>query len=258
MEMSVREDIPAFPTFTDLGALADELATRGNVKLRAVMTQAWRAQSCLGDLRQAADCVAVLKTSSERPTSDDTPFLMATDRALMTTAILLYARATSTNGGKGERGSVQLAEKKLTPDQWADHQAILDVRNQAMAHVYSSRMLGGHHWHRDIFFAVDQGDGHWKPASASNQTSFHAPTFQKLERMLPIAHSALKENFHDRMEAVSKLINGEVRTNLLEKHAFNPVSVFGGHDGVKLLLASAADGEASYWVNEGQRPKQAD
>ena len=54
MEMSVRDDTSAFPTFTDLGGVADELAKRGNVKLRAIMTQAWRAQSCLGDLSQAA------------------------------------------------------------------------------------------------------------------------------------------------------------------------------------------------------------
>ena len=76
--------------------------------------------------------------------------------------------------------------------------------------------------------------------------------------MLPIAHGALRDKFHERMEAVSKLINREVRANLFDKHAFNPVSVFGGHDGVKLLLASAADGEASYWVNEGHRQKRSD
>ena len=242
-----------FPTFTNLAAVADELASRGNVKLRAIVTQAWRAQSCLGDLRQASDCADVLHDMLKRPTEQDTPVLLTVERSLLTNAIMLYARATSTNGDKGERGSIQLSEKKLTPEEWEDHNAILDVRNQAMAHVYGSRKLSDHDWHRSIFFAVDAGGGRWKPASASNQTSFHADTFARLERMLPVALREVKTKFHERMEAVAKVVNADVKGAALLKHVFDPVAVFGTEQAVEALLGGAGQGDTAFWVNEGKR-----
>lgn len=241
------------PSFTNLGALADDLARRGNVKLRAMMTQAWKVQSCLGDLSQAMDCAEVLRELIKRPKQEDTPALMATERALMASAIMLYARATSTNGRGGERGSVQLSENKLRAEEWADHNSILDVRNQAMAHVYSSRKLNDHNWHRDLFFAVHLGSRQWKPASASNQTSFHAATFARLDRMLPVARRELKEKFLERMEAVTRVINDDLGEGILERYIFDPVSVFGSEEGVRLVLAGVEPGEASFWVNEGDR-----
>lgn len=56
-----------FPAFTNLAAVAEEIASHGNVKLRAIVTQAWRAQSCLGDLRQANDCTDVLRDMRTPP-----------------------------------------------------------------------------------------------------------------------------------------------------------------------------------------------
>ncbi|MET3712637.1 hypothetical protein ABIC65_003355 [Sphingomonas trueperi] len=240
------------PAFTNLAAVAEELASSGNVKLRAMVTQAWRAQSCLGDLRQASDCVDVLRDMLKRPTEQDTPVLLTVERSLMANAIMLYARATSTNGDKGERGSIQLSEKKLTPEDWADHSAILDVRNQAVAHVYGSRKLSNHDWHRSIFFAVYSGEGRWKPASASNQTSFHADTFAKLERMLPIALRELKAKFHERMDAVAKVVNVDVKAAALLKHVFDPVAVFGIEEAVRILLADAGQGDTAFWINESR------
>ena len=197
------------------------------------------------------DCTAALGELIQRPKMQDTSGTMATERSLMATAIMLYARATSTNGDKGERGSIQLSEKKLTPEDWADHNALLDVRNQAMAHVYPSRRLSDHDWHRDIFFAVHLGGGVWKAASASKQTSFHAVTFARLERMLPVAHRELKAKFHERIGAVTDMINKEVKAELLQKHVFDPVAIFGSEESVQLVLGGAVRGEASYWVNEG-------
>lgn len=242
-----------FPAFTNLTAVAEEIASHGNEKLRAVVTQAWRAQSCLGDLKQANDCMDVLRDMLKRPTEQDTPALLTVERSLMANAIMLYARATSTNGDKGERGSIQLSEKKLTSEEWLDHNAILDVRNQAMAHVYPSRKLSDHDWHRSIFFAVDSGQGRWKPASATNQTSFHADTFSKLERILPVALRELKAKFHLRMDAVSKVVNADVKAATLLKHVFDPVAAFGTEDAVRVVLAGAGQGDTAFWVNEGSR-----
>lgn len=242
-----------FPAFTNLSAVADELAGRGDVRLRAIVTQAWRAQSCLGDLRQASDCADVLRDMLKRPYEHDTPALLTIERSLLANAIMLYARATSINGHKGERGSIQLSEKKLTLSEWADHNAILDVRNQAMAHVYGSRKLSDHGWHRSIFFAVDAGEGRWQPASASNQTSFHANTFAKLDRILPVAIREVKAKFHERMEAVTKVVNADVKAAALLKHVFDPVVVFGTEEAVRVVLAGESQGDAAFWVNEGTR-----
>lgn len=242
-----------FPAFTDLGALADELAKRGDVKLRALMTQAWRVQSCLGDIRQAIDCMDALTALVDRPKSEDTAARLATERALMTTIIMLYARATSTSTGKGERGSIQLDKDRLSASEWADHTAIVDVRNQAMAHVYTSRSLNDHDWHREKFFAVHIGDGVWKPASATNQTGYHQATADRLSRMLPVAQRELKAKFDKRMAAVSKMINDDVKGGALFKHVFDPVPVFGSEEGVRLVLGGAPQGESAFWINEGDR-----
>lgn len=242
-----------FPEFSDLGALADQMARRGEVKLRSIVTQAWRAQSCLGDIRQAIDCMDALKVLIDRPRSEDSAGRLATERALMTTIIMLYARATSTNGDKGERGSIQLDKEKLSAAEWADHTAIVDVRNQAMAHVYTSRLLNDHDWHREKFFAVHVGDGVWKPASATNQTGYHLATADCLVRMLPVAQRELKAKFNKRMDAVSKMINDEVKGGALFKHLFDPVPVFGGEEGVRIILDGAPQGEAAFWINEGDR-----
>lgn len=242
-----------FPAFTNLMAVAEELAGRGDVRLRAIVTQAWRAQSCLGDLRQASDCADVLRDMLKRPFEQDTPAPLTIERSLLANAIMLYARATSTNGHKGERGSVQLSEKKLTSGEWEDHNAILDVRNQAMAHVYGSRKLSKHVWHRSVFFAVEAGDGRWRPASASNQTSFHADTFTKLDRMLPVAIREVKTKFHERMEAVANVVNADVKAAGLLKHVFDPIPVFGSEEAVRVVLAGESQGDTALWVNEGKR-----
>jgi len=250
-------DRNGLPVFTDLRALADELARRGDTKLRAQVTQAWRVQSCLGDLRQAMDCVVALKNLINRPTGEESNTLSASERALMTTAILLYARATSTGGNTGERGSIQLDKEKLTPEEWNDHTVIVDVRNQAMAHVYSSRPLDDHEWHRAVFFAVHIGEiagRHvWKAASATNQTSFRRATLDRLERALPTAHREMKAKFQKRMDAVSKTINEELKGEALFKHVFDPVPSFGSVAAVEAVLGGAPDGEASFWFSETER-----
>lgn len=242
-----------FPAFTDLTAVAEELASRGKVGLRSMLTQAWRAQSCLGDLRQSNDCVEVLREMVDR--KDDSPTLLTVERSLLANAVMLYARATLTNGPKGERGPIQLSEKKLTADEWKDHQAILDVRNQAMAQVYRARKLSEHEWHRSVFFAVDAGGGRWKPACASNQTTFHADTFAKLKRMLPVALRELKLKFHERMEAVTKAVNSEVKASTLRKSVFDPVAAFGSRGAVQALLDGEASGDAAFWVKENRQKK---
>lgn len=239
------------PLFTNLTALADNLPKTGIYgEVRHTLVMAWRAQSCLADIKQSRDCYDVLRRVLERERSMDTADLLTTERALLTTAIMLYARATSTSGKEGERGSIQLERGRLTPEQWKDHQALLSVRNQALAHVYTSQPVGEHLWHRELVFAVESPSRGWKVASASNQTGFHAGTVDRLGRMLPVAHGIVKEQFYRRMAAATKRINECVPQDLLLQHVFDPVRAFGSEEAVGVVLAGQESGEASLWVNE--------
>jgi hypothetical protein len=239
-----------FPPFSDLSALALQLESSGKCpELRKKLRQAWRAQSCLADLTQSQECCEALRSILDRPRTADTPALLTTERALLTTAVILYARATSTSGQSGERGSIQLDRKKLTDDEWKNHNALLDIRNQVLAHVYSTRAVNSHEWHREMFFAVEVNDGAWKPASATNQTGFQAETLEYLESMLPLANKLLLGKFRKNMAAVNDQIK-QVPQSLLLEHRFDPVTVFGSIEAVRRLLAGASQETASFWVNE--------
>jgi hypothetical protein len=76
----------ASPTFTNLSALIEKLEKLGkHGGLRKTLVQAWRAQSCLADLKQALDCYEVLQGILKRPRTSNTPEIMTTERALLIT-----------------------------------------------------------------------------------------------------------------------------------------------------------------------------
>jgi hypothetical protein len=128
---------------------------------------------------------------------------------------------------------------------------ILDVRNQALAHVYTSQTVGGYQWHREMVFAVERPSGMWEAASASNQTSYHKGTVESLERMLPVAKGIVKEKFQRRLKAVTERINAaSVPRELLIECQFDPVQTFGSEEAVRQVLGGKQGGEASFWVNE--------
>jgi hypothetical protein len=187
----------------------------------------------------------------DRPREDDTPKLLTTQKALLSTGISLYVRATSTSGQKGERGSIQLDRSKLSSTEWKDHQALLAIRHQALAYVNPSQVVGTHQWDKEIFFAIQLATGAWKAASATNQTGFHMATFEQLERMLPVAHKFLLEKFQKRIGTVSTLINGEgVDQSQMLKHQFDPIEKFGSNEAVERVVAGASQVTDAFWVNE--------
>lgn len=241
------------PPFADLVGLATTLKKTGKQgNLQKILESAWRAESCLGDLKQSSDCCAALRLSLTTKSEDVSPQQHTIDRALMTTAMLLYARATSTSSAKeGERGAIQLERGRLTKEQWADHEALLGVRNKGIAHVNRTHSVDERVWHKDIFFAVRYPSGAWRPASTSNETSFHLPTLERLERMLPVATEIINSQFNRRMKAVS---TGLAAANLPERafldHLFDPVAAFGSVAAVRRLLEASKQGIDGFYVNE--------
>ncbi|CAN5313761.1 hypothetical protein BH09PSE3_BH09PSE3_24220 [soil metagenome] len=240
-----------FPPFTDLVAVASKLGSAGKgLKLKRCLDQAWRANSCLGDLKQAEDCCGILKEMVDRPNDDDSPHVLTTERALLTNGITLYARATSTSGQDGERGSVQLERGSMTKLQWEDHRLIVDIRNLVISHVYDARAVGSRNWHRSLFFAVEFSPGRWRPASAAHQTSFDRPAFEALSRAVPIAYQIILPKFHKRMRAVMRELSEAGDEALLQECRFDPITAFGSVHGVEAVLDMRTDGAGAVWSRE--------
>jgi hypothetical protein len=168
----------------------------------------------------------------------------ATENALLMAAVLLYARATSTSGSMGERGSVDIASK-LEEKQLIDHGALLDVRNRALAHVYSRSVVADDVWHDDSFFLVETDQG-WKPAAATKRFLFHRPTLELLRRQLPVAEQLVTEVYHKRLNRLTELLSkNPVEWSVFEKNLFDPVSFFGSEQAVLDALRGMPHGSAS-------------
>jgi hypothetical protein len=164
-------------------------------------------------------------------------------------AVLLYARATATNGQPGERGPIQIDDKKLTPEQRVDHKILLEIRNCAQAHVYRQQDIGSDLWHDDVVFAVEVPGSGWKPAVASQRIYFHLPTFNRLMSQLPIVKGLLHQKFLKRIGAVSSRLNDTpVPVALYRAHEFDPIARLGGVKAVEAVLAGIGPGFATVYI----------
>lgn len=240
------------PIFVDLMALAESLKKNGrHGALKKMLMQAWRAESCLGDLRQAQYCseaLRALRQTSNNPTTVEAHII---EKSLLTTSLLLYARATHTSAKGEERGSISLQRGQLSDIEWSDHQALIELRNQAVAHVNPDHRTAGRAWHKQLLFAVRHTSGQWKPASASNETSFHLETFNRLQRMLPVAQTLVLKQFNKRMKAVTDEINGAISLDeALCQYKFDPVKAFGSIEVVQRILTGSGEQTDSFWYNE--------
>lgn len=241
-----------YPPFTDLLALSKDLKrTTKQKKLSEILLQAWRAEACLGDLLQARDCCERLRSMVDQNGRSHDPEEQTVIKALQTTAVMLYARATSTSGKAGERGSIQLNNKGLSSEQKEDHDTLISLRNQALAHVNPTHKVGDRLWHKVILFAVPNAHGRWVPAAATNETTWHRATLERLERMLPVAIEFVQERFKVRLKAVQEgLDEAGIDEALLRKHLFDPIEIFGSEAVVARILSSRGKASDRFWVNE--------
>src|SRR5688572_16058643 len=116
-------NIDRLPRFADARGIAHDLSIDPNYRrLHTTIQSALVAQSCVSDLTQARTTYEALETLVASPRKKGTLERSATENALLMTAVSLYARATSTSGSQGERGSIFIASK-LEEHQLADHLA---------------------------------------------------------------------------------------------------------------------------------------
>lgn len=155
--------------------------------------------------------------------------LLYIQSGILTTAVLLYARATTTSSSKKtERGSIQLDMSKLTKRQLEDHETLIRIRNGALGHVEQGARIAGDYWHRDFLFGKRSGLGNWEVASASTSIGFHNATFETLQRQLPVAAKQLEAKCRERIEGAMAAIR---ELNLsdadLLRYQVDPIDRFG-------------------------------
>lgn len=241
-----------YPPFVDLLALSKSL-NRNNKqrKLKGLLLQVWRAEACLGDLLQASDCCKILRDKVDDKSKTFGPEEQTTVKALQTTAVNLYVRATSTGGKSGERGSIQLNTSQLTKEQKEDHRALIMLRNNALAHVNPQHKMGDRVWHKVSLFAVPNRTGHWMPAAATNETTWNRATLECLERMLPLALKFTQDNFVTKLKmAQEALDDARISEKTFQKFLFNPVDVFGSDAVVQRILEARGKASDRFWVEE--------
>ena len=162
----------------------------------------------------------------------------------MMNGIMLYARATSTNGKYGERGPIDI-RAKLTAKELEDHEILLAIRNRVGAHVYSHEAIDGVIWHHDRLFLVEFEGGGWKPASATIRLQLDRQSVDRLERQIAPAHKIIRKQFDKHINDLTALLNVEpLKQAVLDAHLFDPVSYFGSEKAVARLLKGAAEGKA--------------
>ncbi len=233
------------PRFTDLRGMADDLGDDPAYrKVARTIRKAAVAQSCASDLTQVATCCVALDALLASPRKAGTIERGATENALLINGVLFYARATSTNGSFGERGSISISAK-LSAEQLEDHKAIIDVRNRSVAHVYTGAVVGDDIWHRDKLFLVETDEG-WKPAAVTRSFQFHRLTLDRLRRQAPVARDIIIERFHAHINKLMAVLRtNPVPIALFEANQFDPVEFFESERAVLNALAGLPFGGAS-------------
>ncbi len=236
------------PAAISLGAIQAELAeTKSFPDLEQKVRLAMKTQSCQSDLKEALDSLTALNELRGRSRGLGSRNREVTESALFRMTILLYARATITNAGSGERGPIQI-HKHLDEQQLLDHQAIIDVRNMAQAHVYPNEEVAKESWHRAFIYLM-RVTGGWLPAAASNRILIAPALLNALNRQVPIALSLLAQRTSARLNEVSQAISrnhSPELNDLLSRHPLDLITVFGNEMDAKRAVAGALAGHADW------------
>lgn len=234
------------PRFVDLAAIARALEGDSSYsRLGSDIRKAIVAQSCLADLRQAAACLEALDIVLACPVMRTPVTNDAVEHSLLFTGILLYARATSTSLRKdGDRGSIQVASS-LREDQRVAHEHLIEIRNQALAHVYLAKDVAGSVWHSSVLFLVEQPAG-WLPGSGTNAVRVSKSVIEELRQLVPAAAAIILTRFHERLQRVTDVLNQKVPVEEFEANLFDPVERFGSEECVKEVLEGISRGGATF------------
>lgn len=249
-EYSLHHTPEGLPVTVDLLALAVALEKRGGKrKLAGALRSAWVAGSCLADLRRALEACSTLDALEAAKAPLGPTVVVQVQSALLATAILLYARATATGSGKGERGAIKLDPSKLTQQQQDDHKTLVRLRNSAIGHVDHEQEITGDYWHKAFLFAKKEHRKPWGLGCGNTSIGFHLEAFAILKRQLPVAISIVNGKCRKRLEDATAAANEVKPSNeTLLRYQVDPASWFGSMDGARMMLSGDAGDELVGWL----------
>jgi hypothetical protein len=166
-----------------------------------------------------------------------------TETALLMQAVIFYERATAGNGGRGQRGSLQL-RSKLTDALKEDHDTIVHLQNKGIAHVYHGEEIGERIWSEQAILFVEVRQKGFVPCVATRSSQFSQRIFDALAVLLPFASEVARNKAIRSLEAITKAFQS-VSFEALMKHAIDPIPYFGTTDKALSVAATAHLGEAT-------------
>jgi hypothetical protein len=233
------------PRFTDLKKMSDELShVPAYRRLAKAIRKSSTSHSCVGDLAQAQTSCDALDELLLSPRKAGTLMRSATENALLMNAVLLYARATVTGSGQGERGSISIAGA-LNVEQANDHGSLVAIRNRAIAHVHLHEAVGEKIWHEDRLFAVETDEG-WKAGGIAKSLQFDGSTLARLKRQIPVARLLITRIFQKHLGDLTIILNSNpVPIEIFERHLFDPVAYMGSQKSVREAIEAIPRGWAA-------------
>ena len=233
------------PKFADLEAMAAALGPiPQRAKLDNILKRLKRTQSCIADLSLAQHSCEALSQLGSIHTAMPPVHRTAVEHALTANAIVLYARATSTNSNKGERGSVSINDR-LSKEDKPDHEMILDLRDKVIAHVHPGEEVADSIWHHEKVFAVEDGQG-WIPAAGTRRVQTEPATAKRLRKMIPLAQAILRVTYDRQIAALVDVLHQiGVEQSLFESHPLDPTTIFGSVEEARRSFQNRHRGQSS-------------
>lgn len=233
------------PEVVDLASLISKLAGHPqHVKLAKMALASQRAQSCVADLSLAHNSLEALAQVDQLDRLVVTPWHLSTiQHALIANAAVLYVRATSTHSGGGERGSINITDR-LSPDDLADHELLVALRNRVIAHVHSDEAIADNVWHAERMIMREEG-AQWLPGCFTRRIQADAATVARLRRMVPIARHLVRATFLKRIDKLTQALNDfGLEADTFADHLFDAVGFFGSEDEASRALSPRPGGSA--------------
>lgn len=167
----------------------------------------------------------------------------AMESALLNTAIILYARATTTTSD--ERKGFDL-RPRFTDDQRIVHQELMDLRNNAIAHFGSGGSYRGV-WQSEVVILQPRGDGGARAGVVTRRQTMDKKLVQRARGQITVTHDLLAKIGIEKLGEVTTMLNKEVAADpqLAQLAHQYPLSLDA------FLASSDAANEARSAVNKG-------
>ena len=209
-------------------------------KIRAAVD----AQSLKVDLMLALEASDALKFSFDHSTGQPTQFREASEAALMSYVVLLYARATKSNSKIRKQYDPR---PSFTPDELKVHTELCDLRDTAVAHFGKGGSYVGN-WVIELAI-LDVADGVPKAAVATRRQIVDRRLLARARAQIGRALQIFEPVAQERINALTEAINVESSADPefqkeIQQHPLNQELFFGGKDEVEKLRHGRVAGQA--------------